>query len=100
MNKILSKGYVLFIFISIISILILSARDTYQVNQVEQTLEGYESLNQSCVLKVENYKNNENYKNLNFIQIDKNISVTQEVRNIFCLNKVIGFLTADKEVIL
>lgn len=59
MNKILSKGYALLIFISIISILFLSARDIYQVNQVEQTLEGYESLNQSCVLKVENYKQKE-----------------------------------------
>ena len=99
MNKILSKGYTLLIFLSIFSILFLSARDVYQINQVEQTLEGYESLNQNCVLKVSNYKNIENYENLNFVQINKNISITDEASNIFCLNKVMG-LTADEEVIL
>ena len=91
MNKILSKGYTLLIFLSIFSIIFLSARDVYQVNQVEQTLEGYEPLNQNCVLKVSNYKNIENYENLNFVQINKNISITDEASNIFCLRKVLKF---------
>jgi peptidoglycan/LPS O-acetylase OafA/YrhL len=99
MKKIINKSYSIFVLVAIISLLFIGLKNLYEINQAEVTIQDYESLNQNCTLEVDDFKNLENIKNLNFVQIEKNISITSNPKNIFCLNKVTDFKISSEEII-